>query len=161
MESLRACSWVKRQRGLTLLELLMVLAIVVIIAGFSVPIGLSFLRNEGLISSANDLVMVMRIAQQYSIEGVEDTTYGVYMSGTSYTLFKGTSYAARDTSFDESFDVSGLYFSTTTEVVFQRVTGEPNAPVTVELTDGNRVREVDVNAIGRVNASPAGVLGGS
>ena len=149
--------------GFTLIELLVAISITVVIAALSIPLGLNFLRDEALVSSGNDIVQVLRLAQINSKKGDQDSRWGVHAGGTTYTYFRGTTYATRDTSYDLSYDISGLSFSTTTEIVFEPVTGYPTQtnPNEFGLTDGQRTRLIQVNQIGRINLTDPEILGGS
>jgi hypothetical protein len=70
----------------------------------------------------------------------------------SITLFKGASYAARETDYDEDFTVSSsMTVSGVTEVVFDKLTGDPQATGSLTLTTiHGETAIVSLNAKGTV-----------
>jgi type II secretory pathway pseudopilin PulG len=144
---------INKNSGVTLLETILVIALVVGIAGMSAPLYQSFqVRNE-LDVTANTVVQSMRRAQALSQSGEQDSEWGVYMESGSVILFKGTSYLTRDTGFDELFSVKdALVFTGLQEVVFDRLTGVTDSVGTATLTSStDEVREIVVNAKGNVS----------
>lgn len=99
------------------------------------------------------MAQTMRRAQTVA-QGVDgDTGWGVYLQSGSITLFKGTSYAARDSSFDEAFEVPTSITPTgISEIVFTKFSGIPQTTGTITLTSNtNETRNITINAKGMVN----------
>jgi prepilin-type N-terminal cleavage/methylation domain-containing protein len=139
--------------GFTLIEMLLSVAIVSIIAGISVPIYQSFqVRNDLDVATAT-IAQSLRRSQVLSQAVDGDTSWGVKIQSGNITVFKGTSYAARDTTFDEVFDVpTSLTPSGVSEIVFAKFTGLPTSTGTITLTSSaNEVRNVVVNSKGMVS----------
>ncbi len=140
------------QSGFTLLEILLVVAIIAVISGFSVPIY-ETLKNKndlnlGVIISVNAL----RRASEIAAASDGDTSWGVKFTTSSIILFKGGSYQTRDQNFDENSDLSSdIAVSETSEVVFQKFSGAPLAETTTTLTSSNgEVTKIHVNQKGAV-----------
>jgi prepilin-type N-terminal cleavage/methylation domain-containing protein len=72
------------KRGVTLIELVVVFAIIVIGAVLMVPNMGAWLPNYRLRSGARDLVSTMRVAQMRAVSN--NTNYQVLIAGGSYTL---------------------------------------------------------------------------
>lgn len=143
-----------RQQGFTLVELLLSVSIIVILVGLSLPVYFNFVARNDLNIATQNLTSSFRRAQT-NARGVNgDASWGVAIVSESVVLFKGATYATRDSTYDE---VSGLQGSITTsgitEVVFSKLFGAPNTTGTVTLsnTQTNETRTVTLNAKGTVS----------
>lgn len=138
------------QQGFTLLEVLLSLAGITIIFGISIPIYQSFQVKNDLDITANTWVQTLRRAQVLSEAVDGDSTWGVKIQPAGLILFKGASYGARDTTFDEIFTVpTSISASGTTEIVFAKFTGNPLATGTTTLTASTaETRTININAKG-------------
>lgn len=92
-------------KGFTLVELLLVIAIVAFVGATSIPVGSAFLVRNQLKNKTNEIVSSMRTAQLESISGKEDSQWGVSIDASEIILFKGSSYIARDSDFDQIFSI--------------------------------------------------------
>lgn len=141
-------------RGFTLLEMLLSVAIIGLIVSLSLPVYQSFQSRTDLDVSAEQLVHTLRRAQTYSRGAKGDSQWGVRVQNASMTLFKGTSYETRDSALDEvisippTFTVSGL-----SDVVFSKMLALPNSTGSVVIAHGstNNTRTVSINAQGMVS----------
>jgi prepilin-type N-terminal cleavage/methylation domain-containing protein len=141
-----------QQRGFTLIELLLSVAIISIIAGISLPVYVSFQTRNELATTTSAVVEMLRRAQNYARAGMNDSQWGVAVTASSATLFKGSSYASRDTSHDEVLTLSGsLSASGLGEVVFAKLTGMPSTTGSITLTSSTNDTDVlTLNAKGVV-----------
>lgn len=143
----------KSDAGFTLIELLLSIAVITLIAGMSAPVYQSFqVRNDldiATVATAQNLRRAETLAT--AVDG--DTSWGIKVQSGSITLFKGTSYAARDVAFDESFDLpESLTPSGVSEVVFAKFTGLPQTTGTITYTsNANETRNITINAKGMVS----------
>ena len=139
-------------KGLTLSEILIVVAIIAILISFTLPLGLDFYRNQQLETQSQGVIQALRRAQLKAMSVEDDSRFGVYLTNDNYTLFKGSSYLTRDVNFDEVFDlpmiinVSGL-----TEVVFFKLEGKPNVTGNIILSGDSDSRTININEMGRIN----------
>lgn len=141
------------QRGFTLIELLLSVTILTLLVGLSLPVYESFVRRNDLDLTTQSAVSMIRRAQTYARGVDEDSIWGVRFQSSSISLFKGTSYAARDINFDETLLLpSSMTISGTTEITFAKLSGIPSQTGTVTLASSiNDTRTVMVNAEGMVN----------
>lgn len=141
-----------RQTGFTLIELLLSVAMISIIAGISLPVYVSFQTRNELATTSSAVVEMLRRAQNYARTGVNDSQWGVAVASSTTTLFKGSSYASRDTSYDEVLTLAGsLTASGLGEVVFAELTGVPSTTGTITLTSSTNDTDVlTLNAKGVV-----------
>jgi len=139
-------------RGLTLLEILLVVGIVAILVSLTLPLGLDFYRSQQLETQCQGVIQALRRAQLKAISVESDSSFGVYLTDDNYTLFKGSSYLTRDADFDEVFDlpmiitVSGLQ-----EIVFSKLEGKPNITGNIILSGDSDSRTININEMGRIN----------
>lgn len=136
-----------------MLEVLLTISAITIIAGVAIPVYQQVQVRNDLDIAATTFTQSAHRAQvlAQAIDG--DTTWGVYVQLGSITLFQGASYGARDTAFDETFDVpTSITPSGISEVVFAKFSGLPTATGTATLTSNtNETRNITVNAKGMVS----------
>lgn len=142
----------KNQKGFTLIEMTLTVALVFYIGLISVMFYSSFYLKNAANSVTQDLAFSLRKAQTYSMAGRQGSSWGVSFTGGSIIVFKGATYATRIAAFDEVHSVpSTLSISGFNETVFARMTGYPNATSTVIITGGGRSRTLAINVQGIVS----------
>ena len=139
-------------KGFTLLEVLLSIGLITVLAGLSLPVYQALQNRNDLDIATVTVAQTLRRAQLLSQAVDGDTNCGIKLQSGSVTLFKGTSYAARDASFDEVFDVpTSITQSGVGEVVFAKFTGMPQTTGTITLTSStNEVRNLILNAKGTI-----------
>ena len=143
------------KQGFTLIEILLVIAIIVALALFTLPIGIRFYKIQQLDSATDGIVQSLRRAQLKALSQ-GDNSFGVYVgSGQTgqYSLFKGNSYEHRTD--EEVFKInSSISFSNVSEVVFSKLEGLPTITGQgndIILTTDTGTKTIDINEMGRVN----------
>jgi len=136
--------------GFTLLEVLLSVAIIAMIAGLGTPIYQSLQIRNDLDVSKNIITQSLNRAQILSTASDSDATWGLFIQGGSITLFQGTSYASRNASFDEVFELpSSITPSGISEIVYDKLTGQPQVIGTITLTSNiNESRNITINEKG-------------
>lgn len=138
--------------GFTLLELLLSIAIMAALAGISLPIYRNLMKKNDLDIAATTAALSLRRAQLLSQAVDGDTTWGVKIQSGNIVIFKGASYATRDTTYDESFDLqNSITPSGTTEFVFSKFDGNLSATATATLSSESDSRSITVTTKGRVS----------
>ncbi|MBT4277760.1 prepilin-type N-terminal cleavage/methylation domain-containing protein [Candidatus Falkowbacteria bacterium] len=140
-------------KGFTLLEILLVVAIIVIIAGFSMPVLQSFQNRNDLDIATNIFVQSLRRSQVLSRSAEEDSSWGTYIQAGNITIFQGSTYAGRDSDFDEVFEISSsINLSGDQEIIFGKVTGTISSSKSTILTSlNNDSRTIDINVKGMIS----------
>jgi len=139
-------------RGLSLIEILLVVGILAILVILAPPLVLDFYKTQQLETHTQGVIQTLRRAQLKAM-GVENaTSFGVYLTNDDYTLFQGASYAARDTQYDEVIDLPQIITITNSpkEVAFSRIEGAPSATGTIILSANGESRTISINEIGRI-----------
>lgn len=138
--------------GFTLIEVLLSVAVMSIVAGLSAPLYHSFQARNELDITATTVAQSMRRAQVFAQGSDGDISSGVRVQLGSVTVFRGATYASRDASLDEIFEVPpSITPSGVEEIVFTKFTGLPTATGTTTLTSNtNEIRTININAKGMV-----------
>lgn len=137
--------------GFTLLELLLSVAVISALAGLSLPVYRTLLQKNDLDIAAVTIAQSLRRSQLLSQAVDGDTTWGVNVQSGSIVVFKGASYAARDTAFDETFDVPGtIGVGGATEIVFAKFTGLPQTTGVINVSTESDARSVSINEKGTI-----------
>lgn len=141
-----------RTKGLTIIELLLVVAIMLIIAVVSTPFYSRFFISNDVINVNNQLVGSLKKAQIYAIAGKQNGNWGVNYSNNYITVFQGTSYLLRNQALDEKFSVnSGITINNLSTIIFTKNTGIPDLTPTITISAGNTTKTISINSQGVVN----------
>lgn len=140
-----------KTKGFTLIEMLLVVALLVSISALTIPIGLSFFRAQILSEASNGIISALRESYSRAVAVKTDSSYGVRVTNDSYVLFRGDSYNERIPEYDETFHLpGGLIVSGLDEIVFAPVSGTPSSYGVTSLSLFGVVRTVSVNEKGLV-----------
>ncbi len=145
------------QKGLTIVEILIVISILGFLIAAVAPLYYSFSVSEQLNTETQELLQTLRRAQIRAISGEADLRFGVYFLSNQYILFAGNSYATRDSDFDEVYNLSPTLFLSwslggPSEVVFNKVKGTPSVVGTVTLTSvNNKTKTLSINQVGKID----------
>ena len=145
-------------RGFTLIELLLVITILGVVAGLSVPFLQTFQTSSDFQVYLSDMQAALRRAQSQAADGFRDDDWGVYFNDAAqtFTLFKGSDFVSRDQSFDQDFQYPQIFSLTTdfsNQTVYFKSTGEPNASGTITFLGPNsgQTGTLRVTAAGRID----------
>ncbi|MGD8373438.1 MAG: prepilin-type N-terminal cleavage/methylation domain-containing protein [Candidatus Woesebacteria bacterium] len=142
-----------RDDGFSLLEVLLSVAILVMLAGLSLPVFASFNNRNDLDIAAQSLVDSLRRAQVYARGVKADDQWGVNVQQGSITVFKGSDFNARDSSYDEVISMpSTLTPSDMTMVVFAKNNANPSqaGSFTLSSSAASQIKTVTINEKGTV-----------
>ena len=131
-------------KGFTLIELLIVISITAILATFGAMNLIGHRRERDVNFTIQEIITVLRNAQDRSIAQEEGSRWGVYFNNPSgesndfYELFKGMTYAT-STIVSKIALRSNIQFDTPTSnssstVIFAPITGLPNASTTIKIS---------------------------
>ncbi|MBI4239901.1 type II secretion system protein [Candidatus Uhrbacteria bacterium] len=138
------------RRGFTLIEIILSIALIGIMTASAAPAYHALYLKNDLEVTANTLAHAVHRAQNLSRAVSNDSQWGVSAQNGLLTVFQGTSYANRNTAYDETFTIpSSIQFSQT-ELVFQKITGELQAPITITLTSSGDTKNISINVKGTI-----------
>ncbi|MDQ5922518.1 MAG: GspH protein [Patescibacteria group bacterium] len=150
-------------KGFTLIEMVIVLALITIVGGLGLYFGLDSLRGYSFHSDRDVLVSVLQHARSEAIsnicrgEGCTDgKPHGVFIRPPehpkSYVIFQGTDYANRDIDYDVVIDASSsTSFSGINEIVFERLSGNAITIGDINLVDDrNHTSTISISSMGQI-----------
>lgn len=150
--------------GFTIIEVVIVIAILVILLSISVAGFLSFLKGADLSNASKEAASALRLAQSKTFGSRDDSQYGVYfdsvVSPNKYVIFKGADYQSREVSADEIFflpdkvEFYAIDFAGGNEVAFNKLTGSADDHGSISLRLKNNVLENKT-----IYVSSSGVIG--
>jgi len=147
------------QKGLTLIEIIVVIGLLAIIAGSFSFINLDSWRASIFRGERNLLVSVLQRARSQSINNVclgsgctDGQPHGVAIQDDRYIIFQGPSFATRDTAVDEVINANSLVSHTgLAEIVFEQLSGSASPAGDINLKDIVRTAAISVNSEGALN----------
>lgn len=141
----------KYKSGISIIEIILVIAIVAIIGAATIPLGAQFLNRNSLKNKTNELVTSLNIAQINAMSGKDDSRWGVTVSGNQIVMFQGDSYSTRNSTFDVTYTIPASVSITSFEVVFSKVTGDPDSAQNITVSSSQGSKQVQVNQLGVVD----------
>ena len=140
-----------RQKGLTLIEILITTTIIAVIFSLGLVFGIDFYRNYAFHSERDVIVSILEKARSRALNNINQEAHGVYFSGANHVIFQGNSYAARNSLFDLIIPKSySAILSGLNEVVFSQLSGESNASGTITISEDGRISDISINNEGRI-----------
>ena len=147
------------RQGVTIVELLIVVAIIAVLAGLTTPFVLRFYGRYVLISERSTVLGLLREARTLALSRESNADHGLYIAPDQFVLFTGSTYATRDTSKDyvtprqPTVSVVGLMGN---EIVFYHTTGLSTSSTSFNfnsvfgLVDPNKSAKINVNSEGTI-----------
>jgi prepilin-type N-terminal cleavage/methylation domain-containing protein len=145
-------------RGFTLIEVAIVVAVLALIAGIGLAVGLPSYRATLFRSDRDTLIAALLHARAQAMNGVCSASacagpapHGVYIGPASYVIFEGASYATRDASEDEAFAADPVVArSGAAEIVFDALSGRVDSPGEIVLAYAGHASIVSIDGEGGV-----------
>lgn len=141
----------KQYRAFTLIEVLLAMAIVTSISVFAVPTALSSVFRANSDSSAEIVSSGLFTQQQNAYTGYQGNNYGVYLTGSSITLYTGNSYAQATST--RVLNLSGSVLTHTlsgSDINFNINSLFPSDSGTIYLSSGGFTTQVIINQAGNI-----------
>jgi len=139
----------KKLFAFTLIELLLVIAIILILGGMTSSFLARFLTQNNVYNVVDQLAGQMRKAQIYAMMGKRDGAWGVKIDSGRIVLFQGNTFAGRNAAFDENFNInSNITINGLTEVVFNKITGLPSTTSTITISGNSSTATLVINSQG-------------
>jgi len=158
---------IKNDSGFTLIELIIVIAILSALMVVTIPNFFYFNKSSNLDNSAREFASVLKLAQNKTLSSENNSQYGVYLntgvSPNQYILFKGDSYESGETSFSlpDTMEFYDINLGGGNEIVFDRLTGasENSGDVSIRIkAETNQSKTIYVASSGAISFSLPEVL---
>lgn len=141
----------RAQKGFTLLELLLVIAIIGTLSVLIPIFGASFTIQNSISNAQNELIGSLRKAQIYSMMGKQNSSWSAHWGSGVITLFKGSVFNDHDASFDETFSYNNaLSITGANDITFTRPQGTATASG-ITIAENNQTRQITISSEGVVN----------
>lgn len=154
---------ISKNKGITLIEVLIIIAIITIILSI-VNISLTSFHNEQVLKNTTiDMVSLINKAKQNTLSSLDSTNYGVHFDTDKAVLFTGATYSSGASTnqislFDSKVRIpssGGLNIGGGSNVVFERLTGDTiGGTITLQLTsDASKQKIITISKTGLVSSN--------
>jgi prepilin-type N-terminal cleavage/methylation domain-containing protein len=150
------------KQGVTLLEIMIVLAIVVILIAVVVPQFSRMRENQVIKNAVADVVSTLSRARSSTLASIDSSEYGVHFQSDQVIIFKGTAYSPGDTD-NEIINITspasisnvtlGGVSATSGDVYFSRLSGAPSDTGTVTISSTNFSKIITISATGTASSN--------
>lgn len=138
-------------KSFTLIEMILVVAVLAIIFGFSVPFLINFIERQDLDSATEELVSILKLAQNKSITAEKDSSWGIDFSEEGkYFLFfaqQGLVTPAGEYLLSKKINLTTNIHS----LEFEKLSGQIKVPSEIILTIGNQKYTININQEGVID----------
>jgi len=141
-----------RRAGFTLIEILIALSIMTAVMLLGVYLGLDALHASYSRSERDTLVSLLTQARSRSMANIDESAWGVCVSGSEYVVFEGSACdegaaTSESTPLGPGASVSGI--PQATPVIFTAVSGTAT-PAAITVTQQGRTSAVSINYEGAI-----------
>ena len=141
-------------RGFSLVETIIVIALVLMLAGTGYVATISLLRWQSLLNNTNLITSQIALAQVESYAQVDDASHGVHIADQVVTRFTGNSYLLRDTQKDVTFSIpSTIVVSGDTEILFASGGLVPTQSILLILQIDDRSYDITLSSYGMLQVT--------
>lgn len=156
-------SYFKNAAGLTLLEIMLAIGLMVIMAGLLLPVFFNLRSEKELSEGAREITAALRRAQAFSQNGTKGSKWGVYFEapGTGQHFYQIRTYSPATTTEELFYLPPSLGFTgiTSTEIIFKQNTGQTDSGlgylVTLQLTTTGKDKKISVTKEGKIGINEA------
>lgn len=146
------------KKGITVIELLVVLAVLGIIFSVVIPQFSKIRENQVLKSGVQDILSSLNKARSQTLASLNSSVYGVHFEADKIIIFKGTDFSTRDTAKDETINIItpatisnvtlNLVSDVDGEMYFNRLSGGPSKTGTITVFTTNYSKIIRISATG-------------
>ncbi len=144
----------KKSRGITAVELLVVVAVLGIIFSIVLPQFSKIRENQVLKSAVGDIISSLNKARSQTLASVNSSSYGVHFQSDKVIIFKGASFSSSASDNETISIISPATISSITisgggaNLYFNRLTGAPNATGSIAVSSPNFIKTITISATG-------------
>ncbi len=154
----------QNNKGFTLIELIVTIAILTIIISLGLFLSFDFYKNYSFRSEKNVIVSVLEKARDQSISNIDQLPHGVHFQSnpTQYIIFEGSSYDSNNNNniaINSSWGISITSPSTPFDIIFDQLSGCLSdglndcaaATKTITIKDQQKSYNITVNSQGQID----------
>lgn len=150
---------IQKNKGISLLEILLVLGIIVLLVIVIVPNLSRFHKQQVLKNTTEDVISLINEARNNTISSLNSSSYGIRFFEDKVEMFAGLTYTSpiKEIQFDDAVLIpnNGINLSGGgDDIVFERITGNTNQYGTILIqleSDSERQNIISVNKLGIVS----------
>lgn len=144
------------QAGFTFIEVMIVIAITLFFAGMGIFLSTDVYRSSLFRADADSVVSVLQRARNRAINNINESTHGVHITTSGYTIFQGPTFDQNDLKNEFVPIGSGYTFTPAVpiDIVFQQLSGEANFNGSLVVTNISKnpiPMTVNINNEGRID----------
>lgn len=138
------------KEGISLVELLLTVAIIGILSGATIPLGIKFNQKSQFRNTRDSLVSYLNTAKSFAISGRYNNNWGVYVTDTQIILFNGSDFSSRDTTLDQDYNIPASVSITSAEIIFSKETGDATEEVVDIYGAEESTTRISISAEGNI-----------
>ena len=149
------------KKGITIIELLVVLAVLGIIFSIVIPQFSKMRENQVLKNGVQDILSSFDKARSQTLASLNSSEYGVHFEADKIIIFKGIDFFTRDTAKDETINIITPATISNVELgdgspisgnmYFNRLFGKPSTTGTITISTTNYSKKITIWATGVVS----------
>ncbi|MDE2399788.1 MAG: prepilin-type N-terminal cleavage/methylation domain-containing protein [Patescibacteria group bacterium] len=143
----------KYQKGFTLIEILVVIAILIVVISFGMLVDFSSFTSSTFQGEEAKIVSVLERARSHAMANMFNTTSGVCYDATthSYVIFQGSVCTSTGSELiPANTNIAENPSTTFPTFVFSRLTGNTTGGI-IHITDGSKSADITLNNEGTIN----------
>ncbi len=154
----------QNQKGFTLIEIIIAIAILALIASLGLFISMDFFREYSFRSEENTIVSILQKARSQSMDNIDQMRHGVHFQSGKYVMFECSSTCtAYPGSSSSDLVINSSYGSTISapvlpfDVIFDQLSGDcitsncSAATLTITANDKGKTHDIKINSEGRID----------
>ncbi len=147
------------KKGLTLLEIILVLAVIAIISGILLGAFASFREAGQLTETHSSIIGILKDARSRALASKGNSNYGAHFEETKTVLFKGSAYSSSDLSNETYLLPAGIKISAISltggavDTIFTRLLGTTTASGSITIAsrrNGGQSKTITIFSTGVV-----------
>ncbi len=142
----------KLNKGFTLIEILVTMGIFAVLLSLGLLFGIDFYKAYAFNSERQLVVGILQKARSRSLANINQSAYGVCISGSNYIIFFGSVSCDPNNSANEVYSAHPGISNTGLSVSFAQLSGRPTpANSSLTLQYDQRTAVININSEGRVD----------
>ena len=142
-------------KGFTLLEILVVIAIVGFVFSITLPgISATQVRTTTLLGNVSEIASLTYQYQHNSYTGLNNKTYGIRFTTNSYSIFIGPNFASAESqetiALTSGITISAINLQSGNEIVFPKGSLKPSNSGNIQITNQTETYQLSINSEGYI-----------